>query len=120
MRPWLLRIATNLAHNRRRSAGRYWTALLNAAQAQPPADTRPEVANAEQTKTDELWSAIKKLPASMQSILYLRFFLEASIEETAQALNLAEGTVKSQTYRALEKLRLVIQDNHPLLWEDWK
>jgi RNA polymerase sigma-70 factor (ECF subfamily) len=120
LRPWLLRIVTNLAHNRRRSAGRYWAALLNAAQAQPPADTRPEDASAEQTKADELWSAVKKLPASMQSILYLRFFLEASIEETAQVLNLAEGTVKSQTHRALEKLRHVIQEKYPLLWEEWK
>lgn len=110
LRPWLLRIVANLALNRKRSIGRYWAALQRTALQQPASDAEPE---AEVSDGEVLWEAIKALPANMQTILYMRFFLELSVEETAQALNIAEGTVKSQTHRALEKLRTTM----PLLSE---
>ncbi|HLD92940.1 MAG TPA: sigma-70 family RNA polymerase sigma factor, partial [Anaerolineales bacterium] len=76
-----------------------------------------DAANAE---TQQLWQAVKMLPTKTQTILYLRYFLELSLEETAQVLNLPEGTVKSQTHRALGKLRQVIKENVPSVWEEWK
>lgn len=116
LRPWLLRVVTNLAHNRRRSAGRYWAALQRAAQQQPLVEPGPET----RTESRELWEAIKTLPVAMQTILYLRYFLEIPVEETAQVLSVAKGTVKSQTHRALGKLREVIKEQHPSIWEDWQ
>lgn len=114
LRPWLLRIVSNLAINRKRSIGRYWAAVQRTARQQPMTQAGPEAAD--EAKADEqlLWKAIKTLPAKMQAVLYLRFFLELPVEEVAQALNEAEGTVKSQTHRALEKLREKILENaHP-------
>ena len=120
LRPWLLRIVSNLALNRRRSLGRYWAALQRAAQQEPFVEAGPESLDAANAETQQLWKAVKMLPTKTQTILYLRYFLELSLEETAQALNLPEGTVKSQTHRALEKLRQVIKEKVPSLWEEWK
>lgn len=120
MRPWLLSIVTNLAHNRRRSVGRYWAALQRAAQSQPLVTSGQEVKIEIYADRNELRLAVRKLPRAMQTILYLRYFLEIPIEETAQVLKLAEGTVKSQTHRALERLRAIIKENYPSIWEDWK
>jgi RNA polymerase sigma-70 factor (ECF subfamily) len=52
-----------------------------------------------------------------QQIVYLRYFLELSVAETAQALDIAEGTVKSRLSRALERLRGIIQQDFPVLAE---
>ncbi len=50
--------------------------------------------------------ALAELPARQRACLVLRYFDELSVSETAEALGCSTGTVKSQTLRALEKLRL--------------
>lgn len=49
--------------------------------------------------------ALAELPPRQRACVVLRYFDELSIEETAAALDCRPGTVKSQTLRALEKLR---------------
>ncbi|HEY3556246.1 MAG TPA: SigE family RNA polymerase sigma factor [Kribbella sp.] len=56
--------------------------------------------------------ALAELPPRQRACVVLRYFDELSVEETAIALNCRPGTVKSQTMRALEKLRA-----HPSLAE---
>ena len=120
LRPWLLRIVTNLAINRRRSAGRYWAALQRSAQRETTVVGEPQTYDEKIAESRQLWQAVKVLPVKMRTILYLRYFLELSLDETAQTLKLPEGTVKSQTHRALEKLRQVIREQFPSLWEEWQ
>jgi RNA polymerase sigma-70 factor (ECF subfamily) len=117
LRPWLLSIVANLARNRRRSAGRYWAALQRAARGQPQQAEGPQAGSEAAQQAEELWAAVRKLPASLANVLYLRFFLQLSVEEAAQALSLPEGTVKSQTHRALEKLQAIIRAEFPQLEE---
>ncbi|UYN89660.1 MAG: sigma-70 family RNA polymerase sigma factor [Anaerolineales bacterium] len=118
LRPWLLRIVANLARNRRRSAGRYWAALQRAARQQPQAADSPQPGREAAEQAEELWAAVRRLPQRQQTVLYLRYFLELSVEEAAQALDLPVGTVKSQTHRALQKLHEVIRADFPQLVED--
>lgn len=118
LRPWLLRIVSNLASNRRRSIGRYWAALQRAAREEPHAESGTQAATEQREEAEILWAAVRKLPANMQNVVYLRYFMELSIEESAQALGLAEGTVKSQTHRALERLHEIIRRNYPQLEEE--
>jgi RNA polymerase sigma-70 factor (sigma-E family) len=56
--------------------------------------------------------ALAELPPRQRACVVLRYFDELSVEETAIALDCRPGTVKSQTMRALEKLRA-----HPSLAE---
>lgn len=117
LRPWLLRIAANLATNRRRSAARYVAALIRARRAEPNA-AGIEESSAAQAESRQLWQAVRRLPPPDQQIIYLRYFLDLSVSETADVLQTPEGTVKSRASRALERLRLVIGREFPMLGDE--
>ena len=118
LRPWLLSIAANLSSNRRRSAGRYLAALTRAFRTEPaPSSSTVEERSARNLESSQLWKAVQTLSLPDQQIVYLRYFLDLSVGETAQALEIAEGTVKSRLSRALERLRGIIQDDFPVLAE---
>jgi len=116
LRPWLLSIAANLSRNRHRSAGRYIAALTRAFRNEPPSANMEEKST-QHMESDNLWQAVQKLSLPDQQIVYLRYFLELSVFETAEVLQVAEGTVKSRASRALEKLRAIIQHEFPMLAE---
>ena len=79
LRPWLLRIVANEARNRRRSAGRREALALRVA--------------------------VNALADDHRLAIACRYFLELSEEETAAALGVRRGTVKSRLSRALARLR---------------
>jgi RNA polymerase sigma-70 factor (sigma-E family) len=53
-----------------------------------------------------LLAYLDELPPRRRAVLVLRYFCDLSVEETAEALSCSTGTVKSQTSRALDTLRL--------------
>jgi RNA polymerase sigma factor (sigma-70 family) len=57
-----------------------------------------------------LLPAVLQLPARQRAVLVLRYFEDLSIEETAATLECSVGTVKSQTHRALARLRELLGD----------
>ena len=118
-RPWILQITANLARNRLRAVGRYVNALKRLVGAtithSPPTNTESE--SLKNCESQELWQAVKRLSTEHQEVIYLRFFLELSVAETAETLNIAEGTVKSRLNRALQQLRGVVLHDFPLLVE---
>ena len=116
LRPWLLSIVTNLARNRFRSAGRYLAALTRAFRNEP-APVNIEDKSSQHLEANELWKAVQTLSVPDQQIVYLRYFLDLSVHETAEVLQVPEGTVKSRLSRALERLRGIIQQDFPVLAE---
>ena len=68
-------------------------------------------------EASHLWKAVQTLSIPDQQIVYLRYFLDLSVAETAQVLNVPEGTVKSRLSRALDRLRGIIQHDFPVLAE---
>ena len=53
----------------------------------------------------QLQELIAKLPAKHQQVIFLRFYVDDSLESIAAALGCSVGTVKSRLFHALEKLR---------------
>lgn len=113
LRPWLLKITANTARNRRRSLGRYLSALKRWA-----ADSTIE-ADAEAQATDlleaqALLGAVRRLNDADQAVIYLRYYLGLTVDEAAQALDIEPGTVKSRLSRALDRLRTSVLHERPL------
>lgn len=115
LRPWLLRIASNLAHNRHRFIGRYLANLTRFAR-QNPERIKPTLP-AQQDDSQVLWQAVRRLAQPFQEVIYLRYFLDLPESEMADTLNIPTGTVKSRLHRALAKLREIIERDYPELKE---
>ena len=106
-RPWLLRIVRNEALNRRRSAGRRAGLALKVASDPVSGDAAPSPETVVVRGDDrrQLLEAVEQLPAGLREVIEYRYFLGLSEAETARALGIATGTVKSRSARAIERLR---------------
>lgn len=119
MRPWLLTITANLARNRLRSLGRYLNALNRSLRAEPEKIIHVPEASQQNIEAQALWQAVRRLGEADQQVIYLRYYLEISEAEAAEALNIAPGTVKSRLHRALGRLRNVVERDFPILRKEW-
>ena len=115
LRPWLLRIASNLAHNRHRSIGRHLATLTRFAQQNPEKIKSTTIQPNDDSQ--ELWQAVRKMAKPFQEVIYLRYFLDMSESEIVDTLEVPAGTVKSRLHRALSKLRGIIERDYPELKE---
>jgi len=97
LRPWLLRIVANEARNRIRSSGRRQRLELRLTEAFRPGDAAPSP------------EAVAVALEEDRLVIASRYFLELNGEETAAALGIAEGTVKSRLSRALGRLRARVE-----------
>lgn len=53
---------------------------------------------------------LRQLPDIQREVLVCRYLLDATVAETATALGIAEGTVKSAASRGLDQLRQLLSD----------
>ena len=58
----------------------------------------------------EVYSAVLSLPAKYRAVIHLHYFEGLSVAEIAAALQLAEGTVKSQLSRGRALLRDLLEE----------
>ncbi|MFK3982726.1 SigE family RNA polymerase sigma factor [Micromonospora sp. NPDC050397] len=52
-----------------------------------------------------LWQALARLPRRQRAVLVLRYYEHRTDEEIAEHLGITQGTVRSQAFRGLGKLR---------------
>lgn len=106
-RPWLLRIVANEARNRVRSAGRRHNLELRLAEGFSPAVAAPspEAAALASDSRQRLLREVNSLGRDDRLVIASRYFLDLDVAETAAALAIPEGTVKSRLSRALARLR---------------
>jgi RNA polymerase sigma factor (sigma-70 family) len=106
LRPWLLRIVANEARNRGRSSRRREGLALRVAAADPgDAAPSPEVAALAKADAEALVAALDRLHERDKLVIAYRYLFELSEAETADALGVRRGTVKSRLSRALARLR---------------
>ncbi len=97
---WIYRTAHNWATSRfrRRTRDKRYAALI----------ARPE-ASTDHTPDPHLAAALQHLSVDQREVLVLRYFLDWSIDSCAEALDIAPGTVKSRTNRALNELHRLLE-----------
>lgn len=112
LRPWLLQIVGNEARNRRRARGRRQGLLARVGSAVRDrestgrdADPGPEHAVLVAERQAELRSALSTLDEGERLVVTCRYLLELTEAETAAALGIPAGTVKSRLHRGLRRLR---------------
>jgi RNA polymerase sigma-70 factor (ECF subfamily) len=109
-RAWLLTIVRNETRNTFRSRGRR-SAREELAQLDPTSFTLdPEAQALTAVRRDELLAQVRALPVELREVVACRYLLELSEAETATALQLPAGTVKSRLHRALGILRKEVTD----------
>jgi RNA polymerase sigma-70 factor, ECF subfamily len=106
-RPWLVRIAVNEARNRRRGTGRRSGLALRLRDDPAAATTAPSAEDQALAGEERagLVAALGQLREDDQLVIAARYLLGLSETETATALGLRPGTVKSRLSRALDRLR---------------
>jgi RNA polymerase sigma factor (sigma-70 family) len=110
-RAWLVQIAINEARNRRRAAGRRAGLALRVGD-DPVGSLAAPSAEAETLASEErarLAAAVEQLSDDDQLVIAARYFIGLSEAETATALGLRRGTVKSRLSRALGRLRTKLE-----------
>lgn len=99
-RGWLSRIALHVCYGLRRKV-KPTEALAD--------EHAIEDATAHTQNRLDLKAALESLSQSDRDILILREYLSLSYEELADALDLAEGTVRSRLFHARKKLKTVLE-----------
>jgi RNA polymerase sigma-70 factor (sigma-E family) len=78
--------------------------------------TSPDIASAEENAligeaNREVMAALRALPARQREALVLRYYLDLTEEETAQAMSVSRGTVKSATSRGRAALARMLKED---------
>jgi RNA polymerase sigma-70 factor, ECF subfamily len=107
LRPWLIRIAHNLASNHHRDRARHPEAALDAVE--PP--SHPHATERVVEGREELRVVIDRLdelPDDRREALIMRFALGMSNREIARALGRSDGATKVLLHRAIKQLEALI------------
>lgn len=101
LRPWLFGVMFNRCRKHVRAIGRRRKRELDIGQR--PAQT------SEPVELDSVQLALHKLDEESRQVVVLRYMEEMDVGETAKALSIPEGTVKSRTHSALKKMKELME-----------
>jgi len=109
LRPWLIRIAHNLAANYYRDRSRRpQTPLEDAAVVSAPHGTEELVEGRQELK--EVLEGVSNLPEDRREALIMRFALGMDNREIARALDRTEGATKVLIHRAIRQLKQSLEE----------
>ncbi|MFD7069487.1 RNA polymerase sigma factor [Streptomyces sp. NPDC059913] len=107
LRPWLLGIATNKAHNARRGVRRRFAFLARVPAPEPVEDFADEAAGRidDARRLDAVHRAVRGLRRQEREVLVLCVWSGLDYQQAADALGVPVGTVRSRLSRARVRLR---------------
>jgi len=113
--PRLVRNGGELAYARKAVVSAFLDAARKRSSTERPTADHPDRASTEDVASAvadraALMTALAELPERQRTCVVLRYFEELDVRETAAVLRCSEGTVKSQTSRALATLRAMFED----------
>jgi len=105
--PWLFGIATNVVRNERRSERRFTVALSRTPTVAPDPDFAGDANERldDERQAEAALVLLGELPRREQDVFFLSAVMELSYEDTALALGLPVGTVRSRLSRAQARIR---------------
>ena len=110
LRPWLIRIAHNLAANYYRDRSRRpQTGLDDASVVSSPHDTADLVEGRQDLR--DVLQGVASLPDDRREALIMRFALGMDNREIARALGRSEGATKVLLHRAVKQLEATLADD---------
>jgi len=110
LRPWLIRIAHNLAANYYRDRSRKpQTQLEDAAVLSAVHDTEDLVEGRQELQ--EVLAGVANLPSDRREALIMRFALGMDNREIARALGRSEGATKVLIHRAIKQLEQGLKED---------
>lgn len=98
---WVIRVAVNLGRNRQRR---------RSLERRRPLISRDVDHDLADVADPALAKALARIPLDQRTVLVLRFHLDWSVEQVAEALAIAPGTVKSRLHRGLRRLETLLQE----------
>ena len=109
LRPWLIRIAHNLAANYYRDRSRKpQTPIDDAGVLSAPHTTEALVEDRDELK--RILTGVEKLPDDRREALIMRFALGMDNREIARALDRTEGATKVLIHRAIKQLEKGLEE----------
>ena len=115
---YLRRTVVNLAYDAGRRAGRQ-RAVVDQLSGSAEIEWVDDPTDAlDPVHSSALLDAVAALPRRRQACVVLRHYLDLSEADTAAALGISVGTVKSQTHKALAQLRELLGDERALVEAD--
>ncbi|HYJ66327.1 MAG TPA: SigE family RNA polymerase sigma factor [Nocardioidaceae bacterium] len=85
---------------------RRWNGELPTEELPEPAGHHPQQGGHHIAVSTDLWDAVGRLPKRQRAVVVLRFYEDMSEASIAEVLGVSAGTVKSQSAKALAKLRI--------------
>ena len=123
-RPWLYRIATNLAIDEQRrgrnrttisidgdNAGSDDSSSFGISQILAADDHDPFEANVKRERIEQVHEAVNSLPDGLRQTLTLVYFQGMKYSEAAEILGIPFGTVKSRLSNAFKKLNAILKED---------
>jgi RNA polymerase sigma-70 factor (ECF subfamily) len=103
---WLGRILVNSCRDRLRRRARSRVQALELSTLPPLADYSETASS-----RDELARALACLDPDHRIVVILRFWADLTVEDIAQRVGIAEGTVKSRLHHSMQLLRSALEDD---------
>ncbi|WP_424962804.1 RNA polymerase sigma factor [Ekhidna sp.] len=108
VKPWLFRIASNMCKNAYRKRN-FENAYREMCQQEPSYEEDHDLSLDEVVLTDQIHEILDRMDEERKMIFLLRYQQELPVQEIAEMLDMAAGTVKSRIYYTKERIKTSIK-----------